>query len=120
MKILIAEDEELNRTVIMAIVELMYDGVSVAVVGDGAQALEELKNQHYDLVLTDIDMPVLNGYRLLDEVKALGLSIPLICVTAFAVSGDREKLLLHGFDDYISKPIDMEEMKKVLDKYIDA
>ena len=120
MKMLIAEDEELNRTVIVAMVELMYDGVSVTVVGDGVQALEALKTQHYDLVLTDIDMPMLNGYELLDEVKALGLSMPLICVTAFAVSGDREKLLLHGFDDYISKPIDMEEMKKVLDNYINA
>lgn len=120
MRILIAEDEELNQMVIMAMVELMYDGVSATVVGDGAQALEELKREHYDLLLTDIDMPILNGYKLLEEVKALGLSIPLICVTAYAVSGDREKLLLHGFDDYISKPIDMDEMKKVLDRYIDA
>lgn len=120
MRILIAEDEELNQTVIMAMVELMYDGVSATVVGDGAQALEELKKEAYDLVLTDIDMPALNGYRLLEEVKALGLSMPLICVTAFAVSGDREKLLLHGFDDYISKPIDMDDIKNVLDKYIDA
>jgi two-component system cell cycle response regulator DivK len=120
MRILIAEDEELNQAVIMAMVELIYDGVSVTVVGDGAQALEELKRETYDLVLTDIDMPLLDGYKLLEEIRGLNLTVPLICVTAYAVSGDREKLLLHGFDDYISKPIDMYEMKKVLDRYIDA
>ncbi len=120
MRILIAEDEELNQTVIVAMIELIYDGVSVTVVGDGAQALEELKRTPYDLVLTDIDMPVMNGYMLLEAIKACSLCVPLICVTAFAVSGDREKLLLHGFDDYISKPINMDEMKKVLDRYIDA
>lgn len=120
MKILIAEDEELNQIVIVAMIELIYDGVSVTVVGDGAQALEELKRTPYDLVLTDIDMPVMSGYMLLEAIKARSLCVPLICVTAFAVSGDREKLLLHGFDDYISKPINMDEMKKVLDRYIDA
>jgi len=64
-------------------------------------------------------MPLINGYDLATEVKqTLKLSLPVICVTAFAISGDREKLLMHGFDAYISKPIDMDEMKSILDVYI--
>jgi CheY-like chemotaxis protein len=52
------------------------------------------------------------------EIKKLKLALPLISVTASAIKGDSEKILSYGFDDYISKPIDMEGMKVVLDKYI--
>lgn len=118
MRILIAEDEEYNQMVVQAMVELLYPDVTMAMVDNGAEALEKLKNESFDLLLSDVDMPIMNGYALVDEIKKMGLSIPMVCVTAFAISGDREKLLMHGFDSYISKPIDMDEMKAVLDRYI--
>ncbi len=119
MRILIAEDEECNQMVVQAMIELLYPHVSVEMVENGAEALEKLKKESFDLLLSDIDMPIMNGYALLTEVKeTLKLSLPVICVTAFAISGDREKLLLHGFDAYISKPIDMDDIKSVLDAYI--
>jgi CheY-like chemotaxis protein len=118
MRILIAEDEEYNQMVVQAMVELLYDNVTTVMTDNGAQALEMLTTQEFDLVLSDVDMPVMNGYELVGKIKELGLTFPVICVTAFAVSGDREKLLMHGFDDYISKPIDMDNMKLILDKYI--
>jgi len=118
MRILIAEDEEYNQMVVQAMVELLYPDVTMEMVDNGFQALEKLKTENFDLLLSDVDMPVMNGYELVNEIKKMGLTLPLISVTAFAISGDREKLLMHGFDDYISKPIDMDAMKVVLDRYI--
>jgi CheY-like chemotaxis protein len=98
---------------------LLYPNVTLEIVENGVEALEMLKIATFDLILSDVDMPKMNGYDLLSEVKnTMKLSIPIISITAFAISGDREKLLLHGFDDYISKPIDMNDMKRTLDKYI--
>lgn len=118
MHILIAEDEEYNQMVVQAMIEILYPDVTMEIVANGVEALEKLQNTSYDLVLSDVDMPQMNGYELVDEVKKLGLRIPMICVTAFAISGDKEKLLMHGFERYISKPIDMDEMKTVLDPYL--
>lgn len=118
MHILIAEDEEYNQMVVQAMIEILYPEVTMEMVSNGLEALNKLQNGSYDLVLSDVDMPVMNGYDLVSEVKKLGLHIPLICITAFAISGDKEKLLMHGFERYISKPIDMDEMKAVLDPYL--
>ncbi|MGE4472746.1 MAG: response regulator [Sulfuricurvum sp.] len=120
MHILIAEDEEYNQMVIQAMIEMLYPQVRIEMVSDGREAFEKLQGGSFDLVLTDIDMPVMNGYDLLTEVRKKGLNIPMICVTAFAISGDKEKLLLHGFERYISKPIDMEDLKSVLDPYLEG
>ncbi|MDD3596581.1 response regulator [Sulfuricurvum sp.] len=120
MHILIAEDEEYNQMVIQAMIEMLYPQVRIEMVSDGREAFEKLQGGSFDLVLTDIDMPVMNGYDLLTEVRKTGLNIPMICVTAFAISGDKEKLLLHGFERYISKPIDMEDLKSVLDPYLEG
>lgn len=118
MHILIAEDEEYNQMVVQAMIEILYPEVTMEMVSNGLEALNKLQNGSYDLVLSDVDMPVMNGYNLVSEVKKLGLHVPLICITAFAISGDKEKLLMHGFERYISKPIDMDEMKAVLDPYL--
>lgn len=120
MHILIAEDEEYNQMVVQAMIEILYPDVTVDIVSNGVEALEKLQNGSYDLLLSDVDMPLMNGYELVSEVKKIGILIPMICVTAFAISGDKEKLLLHGFERYISKPIDMDEMKAVLDPYLGA
>ncbi|MGD9970030.1 MAG: response regulator [Sulfuricurvum sp.] len=117
MRILIAEDEEFNQMVIEGMIEILYPEIAIDMVSNGVEALEKLKAEPYDLLLTDIDMPVMNGYELMDELRSLDLNIPKVCITAFAISGDREKLLMHGFDGYISKPVDMDELKTALDHY---
>lgn len=119
MHILIAEDEEYNQLVVQSMIEILYPHVTMDVVSNGVEALEKLQSAPYDLLLSDVDMPLMNGYELVSEVKKLRLNIPMICVTAFAISGDKEKLLMHGFAHYISKPIDMDVMKAVLDPYLD-
>lgn len=118
MRILIAEDEEYNQMVVQAMIEILYPDVSMEIVSNGIEALKKLQSESYDLLLSDVDMPLMNGYDLVSELKRLDIKIPMVCVTAFAISGDKEKLLMHGFDRYISKPIDMDEMKSVLDPYL--
>ncbi len=118
MRILIAEDEEYNRMVIQAMIELLYPEAAIEMVTNGAEALEKLEGEVFDVILSDVDMPVMNGYDFVREAKGRGYGTPIISVTAFAISGDREKLLLHGFDGYVSKPIDMDELKAVLDAYM--
>lgn len=118
MHILIAEDEEYNQMVLQGMIEILYPKVTMEIVSNGLEALENLKKGSFDLVLSDVDMPVMNGYDLVSEVKKSGLKVPIICVTAFAISGDREKLLMHGFECYVSKPIDMDDLKAVLDPYL--
>jgi len=118
MHILIAEDEEYNQMVLQAMIEILYPNVTMEIVSNGLEALEKLKKDSFDLVLSDVDMPVMNGYDLVSEVKKMGFKVPVICVTAFAISGDREKLLIHGFERYVSKPIDMDDLKAVLDPYL--
>lgn len=118
MHILIAEDEEYNQMVLQGMIEILYPDVSIEIVSNGVEALEKLREKPFDLLLSDVDMPLMNGYDLVSEIKNMDLNIPLVCVTAFAISGDKEKLLMHGFDDYISKPIDMDIMKSVLDPYL--
>jgi CheY-like chemotaxis protein len=116
--ILIAEDEDFNQMVLRGMIEILYPNVTMEIVSNGIEALEKLQSESYDLLLSDVDMPLMNGYELVTEMKRLGLNVPIICVTAFAISGDKEKLLMHGFERYISKPIDMDEMKTVLDSYL--
>ena len=71
-----------------------------------------------DLILMDINMPIMNGYDATVEIKKYNSSIPIIAQTAYAVSGDHERALSSGCDDYISKPIDADELETVIRKYL--
>lgn len=118
-KVLVAEDDELNRMVIKEMLSIVLPDIEVEIVVDGMKAYEKLKENRYDLILTDIDMPELNGRELLKKVKGeLNLDTPIVSVTAFAVTGDKERLMMEGFDDYLSKPIDMNKLEEVVKKYL--
>lgn len=118
MKILIVEDEPFNITVLEEMVKIFYPQAVIEQAKDGMVAYEMLQKEKYDLLLSDINMPNMDGYGLIEKVKKeLKLTLPSIAVTAFAIQGDKEKLLLAGFNDYISKPIDMTQLQTVLDKY---
>ncbi len=85
---------------------------------DGEKAVEKYRTNRYDLVLMDIQMPVLNGYQataILREIQRdRNEAIPIIALTAHAMKGDREKCLRNGLDDYLSKPIVINELRSVL------
>jgi len=118
MKVIFVDDNELNRLVVQDMVEILFEDITI-IICESAKEVLELKVEDYDLILSDIDMPKMNGFELYDILRnEHNFQKPIIAVTALAVSGDKEKMLMHGFNDYISKPIDMNELEATLKKYI--
>lgn len=119
IKILIAEDEEIN----MKTVEMMLgkNHCEVLKAGNGEEAINILKSTDIDAILMDIQMPVMNGIRALESIRggAAGedkKNIPVIAITAYAMKGDREKFINQGFNGYISKPINFDELTNVMNE----
>ncbi len=120
LRILLVEDVRVNVMVATGMIRSMGHDVSVA--ENGQQALEELGRNDFDIVLMDCQMPIMDGYectrRLRSEESGVRDSkIPVIAMTANAMSGDREKCLEAGMTDYISKPIDRNILAEMLHKY---
>ncbi|MEO1923428.1 MAG: response regulator [Nautiliaceae bacterium] len=118
MKILIVEDDEFSSVVLKELIEILYPGVKVYKAENGKEALEMVKKESFDLIFSDIRMPVMDGYAFIKEFKK-HFKTPVIAVTAFAIKGDKEKILSSGFDGYISKPIDIDELKKTINKFLE-
>jgi len=116
-KVLLAEDNEINS--FLATTVLSKWDIEVDVAEDGQIAVDKLKTNVYDVVLMDIQMPVMGGLEATQVIrKQLKLDIPIIALTANAVKGDREEFLLAGMDDYISKPFDATILFNKLVSYI--
>jgi PAS domain S-box-containing protein len=115
LKILIAEDYSLNRILIE---ELLYAyEIKPDFAFNGQEAVEALEAKEYDIVFMDINMPVMNGIDATKEIRAKGVDTPIVALTANALEGDRERYLEQGMDDYISKPIDAQELHLLLERY---
>jgi sensor domain CHASE-containing protein/CheY-like chemotaxis protein len=108
LRILLAEDNQTNQLIVQAFVGMA--GHSVTIVENGRAAVEAVKSQNFDLVLMDVQMPEMDGPTAALAIRALpgpAADIPIIALTANAMSGDREKYLAVGMTDYVSKPVDM-------------
>ncbi|MDF1875384.1 response regulator [Sulfurimonas sp. SAG-AH-194-I05] len=117
LKVLFVDDNELNRIVMQDMLEILFEDFTVEIY-ESAQEVLDLNTDEYDLILSDIDMPHISGfdlYTMLREDKKY--TKPIIAVTALAVSGDKERMLMHGFNDYISKPVDIDILEKTIQKY---
>jgi signal transduction histidine kinase/ActR/RegA family two-component response regulator len=112
LDILLVEDEYINQT--LAVTVLRREGWKVKVAENGIQAMEMLKNNVFDVILMDVQMPELDGYETTRAIrrqeKSTGQHIPIIAMTAYAVKGDRKKCLSAGMDGYISKPIHSDDL----------
>lgn len=119
-KILIAEDDDMNKLLLRDI--LTYHGYSVIEASDGEECLKLAKSTKPDLIFMDIQMPKIDGMTVLRTLKddPLTKDVIIIAATAFAMKGDRERMLLAGFDDYISKPIDTKQIPVLIRKYLVA
>jgi len=115
-KVLVVEDVKGNQILIQTLLSKM--GIEVTIVADDKEAVEEVCRQEFDLVLMDIQMPVMNGYEATQAIRNKGMTIPIVALTANVMKGDREKCLSIGCDDYLAKPIDRRELKRVLDAYV--
>ena len=115
-KILVAEDNKTNQMLINIILTEM--NMKVTIVQNGKEAIETFKKEYFDLVLMDINMPIMNGSESMLEIKKYqkehSRETPIIALTANAVSGDKQKYLNAGFDGYLSKPIETEKLIEVL------
>jgi len=115
LKILVAEDYDLNRILIEELLHAYNLKPDFAF--NGEEAVKALDKKEYDIVFMDINMPIMNGIDATKEIRKKGMDIPIVALTANALEGDRERYLNQGMDDYISKPIDSQELDALLQKY---
>jgi len=118
-KVLVVDDDWLTQLSTRRLLEKW--GLTVRVADNGEQALFELTKDEFDCILMDVQMPVMDGVQATQKVRATKArfkAIPVIALTAYAMSGDREKFLDAGMDDYISKPVDQDELLKVLKRHL--
>jgi CheY-like chemotaxis protein len=119
LRILLAEDNEVNRRVAIRILE--KEGHSVVAVEDGKKAVAAVLSQNFDLVLMDVQMPEMDGLeatRAIRQMETRTLThLPIIALTAHAMSDDRERCLQAGTDDYISKPFNPQVLLRLLEKH---
>lgn len=106
--ILVAEDDKNLRRLMAAYLE--QSGYEVYHAEDGEAALSILDSTHIDLIISDIMMPNMDGYELIEELRNAGFTLPVLMVTAKETFEDKKKGFLVGTDDYMVKPIDMDEM----------
>jgi CheY-like chemotaxis protein len=117
--VLVAEDNEVNQTVIRAMLRKL--GIVPTIVGDGRQVLDAVGRQSFDLILMDCQMPVMDGFEATRAIRDL-TSDPrpvIVAVTANAMTGDAERCRAAGMDDYVSKPISVRELRRVLAPWLD-
>jgi PAS domain S-box-containing protein len=119
--ILVAEDNETNQQVILRQFALL--GYAADVVDDGLQALQRWRSGEYALLLTDLHMPVMDGYQLTTSIRAeekQSRHLPIIALTANALSSEADRCRNLGMDDYLSKPTPLANLKAMLDKWMPA
>lgn len=112
VNILLAEDNLVNQKLATALIHKM--GWKVTAVSNGIEALEQLKENSYDMILMDAQMPVMDGFETTRKIRASGIKIPIVALTAYAVKGDREKCLDAGMDYYLSKPLQKDQLYAVI------
>ena len=117
-KILIVEDNEDSRELVVKV--LRNKGYETVAAVDGEDALEKAVAEKPDLILLDISLPKLDGYEVAKRLKSMEefQDIPIVAFTAHAMKGDREKVIVAGFEGYISKPVNIRELPDQVKSYI--
>lgn len=115
-KVLLVEDDISSQMLLSQYLEDM--NVHVTSVEDGEKAIIKCKKENVDLVLMDIKLPAMDGYQAYRQIKEMKPNLPVIAQTAYAMSGDKNKALKFGFDDYVSKPLARETLAKILSRFL--
>jgi CheY-like chemotaxis protein len=117
--VLLAEDNEVNRKIVSRLLE--KNGCRTDLAGNGKEAVEAAAARRYDLILMDVQMPELDGFAATEQIRRLEGGIrhtPIAAMTANAMTGDREKCLAAGMDDYISKPVRLRDLERTLERWL--
>ena len=122
LHVLVAEDNSINQKLIQNILNRM--GVEVSIANNGQEALEQYMENEYDMIFMDIEMPVMGGMEATGKILSYErnnskIHIPIVALTANSLAGDREKYMGAGMDDYLSKPLRIEELNALLQKYFE-
>jgi CheY-like chemotaxis protein len=110
--ILIADDKDSSRELIRIVLE--RSGYNVCEAADGEEALEQARRSNPDLILLDLQMPRRDGFDTLRELRQENRfqTVPVVALTAYAMQGDREKALAAGFTSYVTKPVNLGELRE--------
>lgn len=118
-RVLVADDYFVNQEVAQDILELM--DLEVEVAENGKEALEKHQTKSFDVILMDIQMPEMDGFEATKAIRTnegQNKHTPIIALTANALTGDREKCIEAGMDDYIPKPIEADKLEELMKKYL--
>jgi CheY-like chemotaxis protein len=114
--ILLAEDTIDTQELISKYI--LKTGLTLDVVSDGKQALDKAKDSKYDLILMDVQMPVMDGLEAIRRIRENGNNIPIVCLTANAMQEDKNRCFEAGADEYLTKPLDFSHFNYVLSQFI--
>jgi CheY-like chemotaxis protein len=118
LRILIVEDNTFNQRVAASLLHKLGHEADVA--ANGREGVDKWRRVHYDLVLMDCQMPVMDGYEATAEIRAeetAARHTPIVALTALSLSGDREKCLDAGMDDYLTKPVHLSELQNAIERF---
>ncbi len=119
IKILVVEDHFINQELMKEMLDRLNCTVDTA--ENGKEALDRVENNHYDVIFMDLQMPEMDGLEATQQIRKIQqrkqIKTPIIALTANAMQGDQKKCLDAGMDDYLSKPFEMKDIEKLLNKY---
>jgi PAS domain S-box-containing protein len=108
----------------LTVMQLTNLGVSTRVAATGVEALQSVEQMRFDLILMDVHLPKMNGFEVTERIREMekdsGVHTPIIAMTAGAMEGDKQRCLASGMDDYLSKPVSMDSLRGILDKWFGA
>lgn len=116
-KVLIVDDNKMNIKIAEKLLE-HFDFIKSDSALSGKEAIEKVQQENYDLIFMDIMMPEMDGVETFKHIKELGFKNPIVTLTADAVDGSREKYLNEGFDEYLSKPVSLDKMNEIIEKFL--
>jgi CheY-like chemotaxis protein len=118
--VLVVEDNVVNQYVALGMLEVL--GYQADVAGNGLEALDALARCSYGVILMDCQMPEMDGFAATAEIRARERNgtehLPVVAITAAAMAGEREKCLAAGMDDYVAKPIQLADLRSVLERWV--
>jgi signal transduction histidine kinase/DNA-binding NarL/FixJ family response regulator len=115
-KVLVAEDNKVNQLLIKHMLKLY--GIEPQLRENGIGVIELLAQQSFDLLLLDIQMPLMDGYQVASEIRKRNLPVPVVAMTAYAMPEEKEKCIAAGMDGYIAKPLNEQELYTILQTYL--
>lgn len=116
MKVLVVDDYEINRMLIGEILSFHY-GIQADFANNGEEAIAMINKNSYDLVFMDVSMPVMDGITATHIIRKTELTLPIVALTANVMEGEREKFIGEGMNDYLIKPLDYDELNRILTLY---